>query len=123
MDTSEFAFPKPSKSKPKPEGLKRGKPLKSKVKPINKKVVEAVFQEKGRFCLMGLCEHCGGTAPATDPHHYPHKARGGQDIVAHLWPINRICHGYYHDHPIEEKEQFKWIEEMGFKVIWKVDVK
>jgi hypothetical protein len=108
----------------KQKGLKQKARLKSKSKPIPKEVKEAVLKEKGGFCFMGLCEHCGGTAEATDPHHFPHKGpHATPDEVKYLWPANRICHDYYHDHPLEEKELFKKIEAEGWKVYWKVESK
>lgn len=115
-------IPKPARKEKKTKGLKKSR-LKSKREPIPEVIREAVFREKGCFCLMGLCEHCGGMAPATDLHHVPHRAHLGQDIPEHLWPINRICHSYYHDHPTEEREMFNLIESEGHKVVWKAGSK
>jgi 5-methylcytosine-specific restriction endonuclease McrA len=123
MDYSDFAFSKPSKGKKQSTGLKTKKPLKSNSKPIPLELKREVLKVKGNFCLMGLCENCGGRAEATDLHHFLHKSQGGKDVIEHLWPINRLCHSYYHDHPVEEKEIFKLIQKSGWKVVWKVDIK
>jgi len=97
--------------------------LKSKYEPIPDAIREVVFREKGRFCLMGLCEYCGGTSTATDLHHFPHRAHQGKDIPEHLWPINRLCHSFYHDNPTAEREMFHYMESMGIRVAWKVPSK
>jgi hypothetical protein len=113
------AKPEPKVKTKKP--LKAKKSLKSKSKPIPKEIKEAVLEQKGGRCFMGLCEHCGGMAEATDLHHYPHKGPNSTpDEVKYLWPANRICHDYYHDHPLAEKELFKKIEGEGWPVVWKI---
>ena len=112
----------PSKS----EGPKRKTKLKSKSKPIPKAIKEAVLEQKGRLCLLGFCEHCGGTAVCTiddDFHHKPKRSHGGKNIVEHLYPAKRLCHDYYETHPLEEKEMFRRMEAAGIPVVWKVPTK
>lgn len=112
------------------KGLKQKTPLKAKTKlktyhhPVPPDVWQTVLENKGCFCFMELCEYCGGLSMATDPHHYPHKGpHSTPDKPEYIWPSNQICHGYYHDHPLEEKELFKKIEAAGYLVIWKAPTK
>lgn len=115
-------IPKPVRPKQKPKPLKSKTRLKSHYKPIDKKLLKELFETKGSFCFMGLCENCGGLSQATDLHHFPHKGpHSTPDDIKYLWPANRICHDYYHSHPLEERELFKLIEKAGWKVYWKVE--
>lgn len=123
MDMTVLSLPKPRKKQKEKKKLRQKTPIKAHYEPISEIVRQKVFETKGNKCLMGLCEHCGGMAQATDLHHLPHRAQNGQDILAHLWPINRLCHTHYHDHPIEEKEMFKVIEANGWEVAWRVELK
>lgn len=118
-------IPKPQPKK-KPQGKKRknstiapNKGLKRTVHPVPKKVKEQAL-EKSAFCFCGLCPVCRGL-PVTvddDPHHFPHKSQGGRDIPEHVWMCKRICHGYIHDHPLEERALFEKIEAAGWLVDW-----
>jgi hypothetical protein len=130
MDLANVGLLYPKKIKePKPKkGLQKRTPLKAKTKlkshyePVDKKLLEELFEMKGSFCFMGLCTNCGGMALATDPHHFPHKGpHSTPDKIKYMWPANRICHDYFHNHPLEEKELFKLIETEGWKVCWKVE--
>lgn len=122
IETEGMMFPKNVKPKKEKKRLKSKTRLKSNVKPIDKKLKEELFETKGSSCFMGLCENCGGLSQATDLHHFPHKGpHSTPDDIKYLWPANQICHGYYHDHPVEEKELFKSIEAAGWKVYWKVE--
>ena len=122
-------FPKHIRERKPVKGLKAKIRLKAKTKlkahyePIPKNIKEAVLEQKGRLCLMGLCEVCGGLSMATELHHFPHRSKAGQNIPEHLWPINRECHSYLHDHPGEERMIFHEIEKAGYKVIWKAKTK
>ena len=125
-----LAFPKLIREKKQKKGLQTKTPLKAKTKlkahshPVPPSVWQTVLENKGSFCFMGECENCGGLSIATDPHHFPHKGpHSTPDEEKYIWPANRICHDYYHDHPIEERELFKKIESAGWKVVWKVPVK
>lgn len=130
MDYMEIAkaggIPKPVRPEKKAKPLKSKTRLKSHYEPIPIEVKEAVLREKGNRCFLGFCEHCGGQAIVTindDFHHHPKRSHQGQNIVAHLFPCLRICHSYYEDHPMEEKEMFKRMEAAGIPVVWKADTK
>lgn len=116
-------FPKPTPKEKKYWGLKKT-PLKSHYNPISDKIKKELFEAKGSFCFCGECEHCGGTLQATDTHHFPHKGpHSTPDNLKYLWPVNRLCHDYYHDHPAEERMLFKKLEELGYPVYWKTQGK
>lgn len=132
MDYSCLAIPKVYREKKKPKGLQSRTPLKAKARlkshyePIPLEVKKAVLEEKGSLCFLGFCPVCGGRAQVginDDFHHFPHKSKGGQDIVLHLWPGRRECHSYLHDHPVDEKEMFREIESAGVPVVWKAEGK
>jgi 5-methylcytosine-specific restriction endonuclease McrA len=128
-------IPKPSKTKKtggkQGEGfsrpncsLKATKGLKKTINVIPLEVKVETFKLKGNLCFMGFCPVCGGQARVTledDFHHFVHKSKGGKDKPEMLWPCKRDCHTHMHDHPLDEKEMFKLIEESGVKVIWKVN--
>jgi hypothetical protein len=112
---------------PKPKkGLKKRTPLKARYNSIPLEIKIAVFQEKGNRCFWGFCEHCGGQAIVTvndDFHHHPKRSHRGKNIVDHLFPCLRLCHSYYEEHPLEEKEMFKRMEAAGIPVIWEAQTK
>jgi hypothetical protein len=108
---------------PKPkQGLKCGKPLKSKGNPIPLKVKKAVLEQKGNRCFLGFCGQCKGLlcTVADDFHHKPKRSQLGKHVVAHLFPAKRSCHDYYETHPKEEKEMFKRMEAAGIPVVWRL---
>lgn len=118
-------IPKPQPKK-KPSGKKRknstistNKGLKRTVHPVAEEVKKQAL-EKSTFCFAGHCPVCGGNRVtiADDPHHMPHRSQGGRDIPEHIWMARRVCHGYMHDHPVEERALFKRIEAAGFPVDW-----
>jgi hypothetical protein len=122
LEMEGLAIPKKIREKKPKKKLRQNTRLKSKYDPVPKEVFESLLEEKGRFCFMGECEHCGGLSEATDPHHFPHKGKNKTpNLIKYLWPANRFCHSYYHDHPLEEKELFKKLETLGYKVYWKVE--
>jgi hypothetical protein len=110
-------IPKPQPKKKPRKSPKKG--LKRTIHPVPKKVKEQAL-EKSAFCFCGLCPVCEGLSVTIDddPHHFPHKSQGGRDIPEHIWMCKRICHGYIHDHPLEERALFEKIEAAGWLVDW-----
>lgn len=51
----------------------------------------------------GTCEWCGVHGGHLDCHHVVRRSQGGQDTVANLRAVHRVCHRYIHEHPAEAK--------------------
>jgi hypothetical protein len=124
IDYSQFAIPKPTSKPKEKKPLKAKKRLQSKSKPIPIELKQAVLTEKGHLCMCGYCFNCGGTAIVNehdDGHHFPHRSKGGKDIVEHLWMAKHDCHMAFHDNPMLEREMFKQMEADGIPIVWKVE--
>ncbi len=102
-------FAKPIRAGKQKKGLKKKAPLKSHIQSIPIELKKMVLEQKGHFCLMGLCPNCGGTAIVNehdDGHHWPHRSRGGKDRVEDIWIMKHECHMFLHDNPLIERQVF-----------------
>ena len=83
--------------------LKRGKPIKKRVKPVAKDVYAQVLARDGGCVARPLVREvqCRGRI---DPHHALMKSQGGQDTLEDLIAVCRAHHDWIHANPARSYE-------------------
>lgn len=78
--------------------IKRGKPIKSKIKSVPKDIYQQVLDRDGGCVARSLIPdvRCVGRI---DPHHALMKSQGGQDTLDDLIAVCRSHHDYIHANP------------------------
>jgi 5-methylcytosine-specific restriction endonuclease McrA len=51
------------------------------------------------------CRWCGGYGGRLDLHHRQARSQGGQDTLANLVSVHRLCHNFIHSHPDEARKR------------------
>jgi hypothetical protein len=83
--------------------IKRGKPIKTKVKAVPKDIYQQVLARDGGCVARPLVPEvrCAGRI---DPHHALMKSQGGQDTLDDLIAVCRSHHDYIHANPARSYE-------------------